>query len=317
MLLARAARFLRQQEEFGAPVIHLADPKLPVFHVTHTDSFARTDSTVSPLGVRGSGVAGPVRTDAAQAIVSPQENNEGSGVEPASEGPGARLEAPQGAAPDAPQGAAARPLPNSLQELRAHCSACTQCGLSAERTQTVFADGTPDARVMVVGEAPGANEDASGLPFVGAAGKLLDLLLATVGLSRRDSVYICNVVKCRPPGNRNPEPHEIAACAPYLRRQIELVQPEVILAVGTFAGKLLSGKDLPLGALRGSVHAFEGIPLVVTYHPAALLRNSGWIRPTWSDVQRLRATLDREGAKAQSEVTPPIPHAVHEKDALS
>jgi DNA polymerase len=152
---------------------------------------------------------------------------------------------------------------------------------------------------MVVGEAPGANEDRTGVPFVGAAGKLLDLLLATIDLSRRSSVYICNVIKCRPPGNRNPLPDEISACSPFLRRQIALVRPEALLAVGSFAAQLLTGRDRPIGELRGSVHEYEGIPLVVTYHPAALLRNAGWVRPTWDDLQILRSLLDRSARGAE------------------
>lgn len=177
--------------------------------------------------------------------------------------------------------------------LRDAALSCTRCALASTRTQGVFSDGNPEARVMVVGEAPGANEDESGVPFVGAAGRLLDLMLASVGLSRRDSVYICNVIKCRPPGNRNPEPAEIAQCAPWLHRQIELVAPEVILAVGTFAGQLLSGYgDRTLGALRGEVHTYRGVPLVVTYHPAALLRNGSWTQASWDDLQLLRRVLD-------------------------
>lgn len=180
------------------------------------------------------------------------------------------------------------------EELRTLALGCTRCNLCEGRTQVVFSDGNREGRVMVVGEAPGANEDRTGLPFVGAAGKLLDLLLATVDLSRKSSVYICNVIKCRPPENRNPLPDEIAACSPFLRRQIALVRPEVILAVGSFAAQLLTGRDRPLGELRGEVHEYEGIPLVVTYHPAALLRNSGWTRPTWDDLQVLRGLLDRK-----------------------
>lgn len=183
-------------------------------------------------------------------------------------------------------------LPGDHAALRELCATCTKCRLSAERTQAVFADGNPEARVMVVGEAPGANEDATGVPFVGAAGKLLDLLLASVGLSRKDSVYICNVIKCRPPANRNPLPDEIESCAPYLRRQIDLVRPEALLAVGTFSGRLLTGRDMPLGRLRGEIHSYHGTPLVVTYHPAALLRNAGWTRATWEDLQLLREVLD-------------------------
>jgi len=177
-------------------------------------------------------------------------------------------------------------------ELKAVAESCQRCRLAKGRTQVVFSDGNPQARLMVVGEAPGANEDRTGLPFVGQAGKFLDLLLAAVDLSRRDSVYICNVLKCRPPGNRDPMADEIEFCSPFLKRQIALVAPEVILAVGSFAAQLLTGVDRPLGKLRGSVYAFEGVPLVVTYHPAALLRNAGWTRSTWDDFQLLRQVMD-------------------------
>ena len=177
-------------------------------------------------------------------------------------------------------------------ELRRVALACTRCGLAERRKQVVFADGNPAGRLMVVGEAPGAQEDATGLPFVGQAGKLLDLMLASVGLSRQDSVYICNVLKCRPPGNRNPAPPEIEACAPFLKRQIELVAPEVVLATGTFAAKWLTSSKETLGKLRGKVHSWHGVPLVVTYHPAALLRNPGWSRPAWDDLQLLRQVMD-------------------------
>ncbi|MEX0980011.1 MAG: uracil-DNA glycosylase [Gemmatimonadota bacterium] len=183
-------------------------------------------------------------------------------------------------------------LPDRHDALRDLAAVCERCALAEGRTNVVFGDGNPEARVMVVGEAPGANEDRTGVPFVGQAGKLLDLLLASVDLSRKDSVYICNVIKCRPPGNRNPRPEEIEACAPYLRRQIEIVQPEVILAVGTFAGQLLTGEKTALGRLRGKVYRYGELPLIVTYHPAALLRNSGWTRATWDDLQLLRSILD-------------------------
>ena len=177
-------------------------------------------------------------------------------------------------------------------ELKAVAESCQRCRLAKGRTQVVFSDGNPEARLMVVGEAPGANEDRTGLPFVGQAGKFLDLLLAAVDLSRKDSVYICNVLKCRPPGNRDPMADEIELCSPFLKRQIALVAPEVILAVGTFAAQLLTGTNRPLGKLRGSVFVYEGVPLVVTYHPAALLRNAGWIRSTWDDLQLLRQVMD-------------------------
>lgn len=202
-------------------------------------------------------------------------------------------------AADASEGDA--PLPDDYEALRELALGCTRCRLSKNRTQVVFSDGPRDARLMVVGEAPGANEDRTGLPFVGAAGKYLDLLLATVGLSREESVYIANVLKCRPPGNRDPKPDEIEACSPYLRKQIDLVRPEVLLAVGSFSGKLLTGRDkVALGKLRGEVHSYHGVPLVVTYHPAALLRNPRWTRAFWEDLQLLREVMDRHPTGAAS-----------------
>jgi uracil-DNA glycosylase family 4 len=183
-------------------------------------------------------------------------------------------------------------LPDDYEALRDLALGCTRCRLSGTRTQVVFSDGVPTARLAVVGEAPGANEDRTGLPFVGAAGKLLDLMLRAVDLSREDTAYICNVLKCRPPGNRNPLPDEIDACAPLLRKQIELVAPEVVLAVGTFSAQWLTGRNDSLGKLRGDVHSYPGVPVVVTYHPAALLRNPGWNRAAWDDLQLLRQVLD-------------------------
>ena len=183
-------------------------------------------------------------------------------------------------------------LPADHTELRDLALGCTRCTLSGGRKQVVFNDGVLEAEVMVVGEAPGAHEDATGLPFVGPAGRLLDLMLASVGLSRRENVYIANVLKCRPPQNRNPRPEEIESCSPFLLRQVETVRPRAVLAVGAFAGRLLTGRERdPLGRLRGRVHEFRGIPLVVTYHPAALLRQPGWTRDAWRDLQLLRRTL--------------------------
>lgn len=176
--------------------------------------------------------------------------------------------------------------------LRQQALSCTRCRLSEGRRHVVFSDGNPSGRLMVVGEAPGAREDATGIPFVGQAGMLLDLILAAVDLSRRDSVYICNVLKCRPPGNRNPLPDEIESCAPLLKRQIELVAPEVLLAAGSFAAQWLTRTKRPLGKLRGKVYSYQGVPLVVTYHPAALLRNPGWNRLCWDDLQLLRQVMD-------------------------
>jgi len=152
-------------------------------------------------------------------------------------------------------------------------------------------EGNPNAGFMCVGEAPGATEDETGRPFVGAAGQLLTKILGAIDLKRED-VFICNVLKHRPPGNRNPRPEEVTACSPYLIRQIDLIRPKVILALGTFAAQTLLDTKLSIGKLRGQVHRYYGVPLVVTYHPAALLRNPGWKRPTWEDVQLARRILD-------------------------
>ena len=169
---------------------------------------------------------------------------------------------------------------------------CTRCPLYATATQGVPGEGSAQARLMCVGEAPGANEDATGRPFVGQAGQLLTKILAAINLTREE-VFIANVLKHRPPGNRNPRPEEVEACRPYLVRQIELIRPEVIVAFGTFAAQTLLETKLPIGKLRGAVHRYHGVPLIVTYHPAALLRNPAWKRPTWEDVQLARRLLDR------------------------
>jgi DNA polymerase len=145
---------------------------------------------------------------------------------------------------------------------------------------------------MLVGEAPGATEDETGRPFVGQAGQLLEKILAAINFTRED-VFIVNVLKHRPPGNRNPRPEEVSACSPYLVRQIELIRPKVIVALGTFAAQTLLETKLSIGKLRGQIHRYYGVPLVVTYHPAALLRNPSWKRPTWEDVQLARRILDR------------------------
>jgi uracil-DNA glycosylase family 4 len=181
----------------------------------------------------------------------------------------------------------------SLDALASVAKGCTACGLAATRTNVVFSDGDPNAKLVVVGEAPGADEDRAGRPFVGRAGRMLDTLLAAVGFPR-ETVYICNVLKCRPPGNRNPLPEEVHSCEGFLRAQLQMVGPKAILAVGTFAAQTLLETTQSIGTLRGSVHEYQGIPLVPTYHPAALLRNSAWIRPVWEDLQRLRVALDRQ-----------------------
>lgn len=169
-------------------------------------------------------------------------------------------------------------------ELRAAVSACTRCALHEGRTQTVFGVGNADADWMIIGEAPGAEEDRRGEPFVGRAGKLLDEMLRAVGQSR-DSVFIANILKCRPPNNRDPKPEESEQCRGYLERQIELVRPRIIIAVGRIAAQLLLDTDTPVGRLRGKPHQLGNTPIVVTYHPAYLLRSPSQKRKSWDDLQ--------------------------------
>lgn len=186
---------------------------------------------------------------------------------------------------------------DSLDALARSVSSCTRCPLHSAAKNPVPGEGNPSAGLMVVGEAPGATEDEQGRPFVGAAGQLLTKILAAVDLKRED-VFICNVLKHRPPGNRNPLPDEVTACSPYLFRQFELIRPKAILALGTFAAQTLLQTKLAIGKLRSHVHRFHGVPLIVTYHPAALLRNPSWKRPTWEDVQLVRRILDSSVAES-------------------
>ena len=169
-------------------------------------------------------------------------------------------------------------------ELKARVRDCTACKLRAGCTQTVFGVGDEKANWLFVGEGPGADEDAQGEPFVGQAGKLLDNMLLAIKLKRGKNVYIGNIVKCRPPGNRTPQAEEIATCLPYLQRQIELIQPKLIVALGKTASTALLGKDAPLGSLRGKLHDLNGIPLIVTYHPAYLLRSPTEKAKAWQDL---------------------------------
>jgi uracil-DNA glycosylase len=202
--------------------------------------------------------------------------------------------APHPPAPAAPaRGASAEEIARlpTLDAVREVALGCPRCALANTRRHVVFGEGAPDADVLVVGEAPGGEEDASGRPFVGRAGKLLDLLLLSAGFSR-DAVYVCNVLKCRPPQNRNPQPDEVSACSPYLLRQVELVKPRLILAFGAFAAQTLLGSDDGVGQLRRREHRYRDVPLVPTYHPAACLRDPRWVRAVWEDLQRARGLLD-------------------------
>ena len=179
--------------------------------------------------------------------------------------------------------------------LKQAVAACQACKLCEGRRNTVFGVGDPQADWLVVGEAPGENEDLQGEPFVGQAGKLLDNMLGAMGVSRRNGVYIANVLKCRPPGNRNPEPEEIAQCDPFLRRQVELLRPKIILAMGRFAVQALLQTNEPIGRLRGRVHRYSDVPVVVTYHPAYLLRNLPDKAKAWADLCLAQAVLRERG----------------------
>jgi DNA polymerase len=189
--------------------------------------------------------------------------------------------------PVAPEIAAAVPAAEraaALQLIRDEIGECTRCALHAGRNKLVFGDGSPSARLMFVGEGPGADEDAQGLPFVGKAGQLLNNMIAAMGLKRED-VYIANVVKCRPPGNRVPEPEEGATCSPFLFRQIDVIRPQVLVALGATAATWLLGTRQPLAGLRGRVHSVRGTQLIVTYHPAYLLRDPRQKKEAWADLQ--------------------------------
>jgi uracil-DNA glycosylase family 4 len=182
-----------------------------------------------------------------------------------------------------------------LEELGRVASTCTRCRLSAGRTQVVFADGGPDADLMFIGEGPGFHEDKQGLPFVGAAGQLLNRLLGEIGL-RREDVYICNVVKCRPPGNRDPLPDEIEACKPYLVDQIRLVDPRVIVTLGNFATRFILERPTAISRVRGQIHPWQGRLVIPTFHPAAILRGGGdasaAMRSIRADFALVRSTLE-------------------------
>jgi DNA polymerase len=179
------------------------------------------------------------------------------------------------------------------EALERRVAGCRECTLCEGRTQTVFGVGARDADWMIIGEAPGAEEDRRGEPFVGRAGQLLTAMLQALGL-QREQVFIANILKCRPPRNRDPRPDEVANCEPYLSRQIDLLQPRLILAVGRVAAQNLLGTDTPIGRLRGRHYDYRGIPLVVTYHPAYLLRSPGQKRKAWQDL--LLAKQVMEGA---------------------
>jgi DNA polymerase len=181
------------------------------------------------------------------------------------------------------------------RQLEQAVASCTRCELHAARTRTVFGAGDKNADLLIIGEAPGRDEDLQGEPFVGRAGQLLNAMLAAIGLDR-EQVYIANILKCRPPDNRNPRPEEAAACNPWLQQQIELIRPSVILALGRIAAHHLLSSEQSLAALRGKQHSYAGIPLLVSYHPAYLLRKPVEKRKSWQDLKRVKLLLNNNGS---------------------
>jgi len=179
---------------------------------------------------------------------------------------------------------------SDLEAVRVELGECRRCSLGSLRHRLVFGEGNPHSEMVFVGEAPGADEDEQGRPFVGRAGQLLTKIIAAMGL-KREEVYICNILKCRPPGNRNPQPEEIMACEPFLIRQLEAIHPRVICALGSFAAHTLLKSEAPISTLRGRFHRYQGIPLMPTYHPAYLLRNPGAKKQVWEDVQAIMKAL--------------------------
>ncbi len=192
---------------------------------------------------------------------------------------------------DQVEGAAKERLPETLESIQTEVEACRNCPLHETRTKTVFGAGNPASSLVFIGEAPGADEDRQGQPFVGKSGQLLSKIIGAIDFGRED-VFICNILKCRPPNNRDPQANEVAACEDFLKRQLAVIRPRVICCLGRVAAQTLLGTNASLGKLRKTVHFYEGIPVMATYHPAALLRNSGWKRDTWEDVRKLKALHD-------------------------
>ncbi|MFZ1081101.1 MAG: uracil-DNA glycosylase [Candidatus Kryptoniota bacterium] len=180
---------------------------------------------------------------------------------------------------------------DSLQDLNSKISGCMKCSLGSTRKNFVFGVGDPKAKLVLIGEAPGADEDEQGEPFVGRAGQLLNKILVAVQL-RREDVYICNILKCRPPNNRDPLPEEVGACEPFLKKQLEIMKPKLILCLGRIAAQTLLKTKSTLSELRNNIYEYQGIKVLVTFHPAALLRNPNWKRPAWEDVQKMRKLYD-------------------------
>jgi len=274
-----ARRYLRQLVELGEGEIVLAEGR--------------------GAGERGSGGADQRAGEPTEQRTGEPTDRRATGPARVAEAPATPEKVPVGLVVTAPERATdlfvVDPVAQleSLGAVETAVEACRKCPLGHTRLTSVPGEGDPHAALVCVGEAPGKTEDETGRPFVGRAGQLLNEILHAIRFKRED-VFICNVLKCRPPENRTPEPLEVGACSPYLHRQLELIHPRVILALGRPAAHALLGSNASLGDLRGKLHRYRGIPLVVTYHPAALLRNPHWKRPTWDDVRLARRVFDGE-----------------------
>jgi len=282
-LASKREQYLRQQAELGGSEVYLSTE----YRVPSTEDAIPADGVVAePVPAKPS-VPGTrysvLPEDSSGSTSSPRWKKD----LPPIPGPGIIIEPP---AMDLMSDEVSRL--ESLDAVAAMVKECRKCPLCSARTHTVPGEGNPSAQLMCIGEGPGATEDATGRPFVGQAGELLNGILASIGLAR-EQVYIANIVKCRPPQNRKPLPDEAAACMPYLHRQIALIRPKVILALGGTAAEAMLNTKRGLGDLRNQVHRYAGTPLIVTYHPAALLRNPNWKKPTWDDVRIARQLLDQ------------------------
>jgi len=273
--------YLKLQAELGGAEVYRSQPAAPRLPV----AAVLLDGAEPSSPDRRTGDEAEATAAAAQGEQSVRARSDWRRNLPPIPGPGLEVVGPEVGLLDA------LPIYPSLEALAGAVRECRKCFLCQGRTHTVPGEGNAQAGLMCVGEGPGETEDRTGRPFVGRAGALLTDILAAIELPR-ESVFIANVVKCRPPQNRKPLPDEMQACLPYLRRQIQLIRPKVLLALGATAAEGLLGARKTLGELRGRVHRFDGIPLVVTYHPAALLRNPNWKKPTWDDVRIARQLLD-------------------------
>ena len=306
-------RYLRQQMELGGGELVLSRKATELVTVAGKSASVPVGQGASeaapPSRGREEGASAPVKVTVRE-VPSLQHTGEVSAVRrPRADNVPAPAEPPAVEAPKIAPGAwrkNAPPVPGpgltydppvalaelaTLDAVAAQIATCRKCALCEKRTNTVPGEGDPQARFVVIGEGPGATEDETGRPFVGRAGELLDSILGSIDIPRRDA-YILNIVKCRPPENRKPLPDEMDACAPYLHRQLAILRPKVILAAGSTAISGLLQTKKSLGQLRGQVHRYAGIPVIATYHPAALLRNPNWKKPTWDDVRIARQLLD-------------------------